>query len=210
MDADFLTFKNAIEGAKSEQDTFARFYDRSVKTDEFNPKTGTPVFKNVCYVEIRIKNNNTDIYDQPATEEKIARFPAAYNRYLLSKKEVDNGTPLEHFSFLTAAQVDTLKYHGILTIEKLNDLTPSQAQDLDLVKEYETAKQFVSGAKAQLSQIEWQNKVAALQKRIQELEKCIETMKTKEKQGAEAMKKTKPVSKQKNGGLYAKSDKVKK
>lgn len=177
MDADFITFKSAIENARSEQDTFARFYDRSVKTGEVNPKTGVPVFKNKCYVEIRIKNNNTDVYDQPATEDKIARFPVEYNRYLLSKKEIQEGTGLENFSFLSAAQIETLKYHGIRTLEKLETLSPAQAQDLDVLAEYEAVKRFLSGAKEQLTQTQWEEKLMKLETRVKELESQLEVEK---------------------------------
>ncbi len=166
---EFSTFQSVINTQHSETDTFARFYDRSVKTGEINPKTGLPIFKNVCYVEIRIKNNNTDIYDQPATPEKIARFPEAYRRYETTKKQVRDGSPLEHFSFLTAAQIDTLKCHGICTVERLASLPFEKAQDLDVTSEKEAAEKFLSSARKNCSQIEWQTKFDTLQKQIEAL-----------------------------------------
>ncbi len=163
---EFNTFQSIINTQHSETDTFARFYDRSVKTGEINSKTGLPVFKDICYVEIRIKNNNTDIYDQPATAEKIARFPEAYRRYQATKKQSQNGSPLEHFSFLTASQIDTLKCHGIVTVEALASLPKERAQDLDVVREKEAAEKFMYSARHNCTQIEWQTKCDALQKQI--------------------------------------------
>ncbi len=166
---EFSTFQSVINTQHSETDTFARFYDRSVKTGEINPKTGLPVFKDMCYVEIRIKNNNTDIYDQPATPEKIARFPEAYNRYQSAKKKCCDGAPLEHFSFLTSAQIDTLKCHGIYTVESLAALPDERAQDLDIVAEKDAAEKFLSSAQRNCTQIEWEKKLAALQRQIETL-----------------------------------------
>ena len=166
---DFNTFQSIISSQHTETDTFARFYDKSVKTHDINPKTGLPVFKDVCYVEIRIKNNNTDIYDQPATPEKIARFPEAYRRYQLTKEKCQEGTPLEHFSFLTSSQINTLKCHGILTVEKLVGLTEQQARDLDICSEKESAQRFLNLARQTFSQSEWEQKYQALQQQLDAL-----------------------------------------
>lgn len=174
MDADFMTFKTLIDNAQTEKDVVARFYDRSVKTDDVNQQTGLPIFKNVCYVEIRIKNNNTDIFNQPATPEKMARFPVEYNRYLSAKKECKEGTPLEHFSFLTTAQIDTLKYHGILSVEQLSSLQPEQAVDLGVLSEFESAKRFVSLAQNHLTESQWQKKVETLEAQIRDLEQQLQ------------------------------------
>ena len=80
---------------------FAKFYDRMVKTDQINQKTGLPIFKEVCFVEVRIKNNSTDVVDQPATQENIRRFAPQYQLYLQSKEKEKKGTSLSLFAFLT-------------------------------------------------------------------------------------------------------------
>ena len=57
----------------------ARFYDKAIKTDNIS-KDGLPIFINRCFVEIRIKDNNDEVFDQPATADKIHRFPVEYAR----------------------------------------------------------------------------------------------------------------------------------
>lgn len=174
-DIDFSAFQGLLTTRTSDdtKDVFARFYDRSVKTDEMNAKTGLPIFKNKCFVEIRIKNNNTDIYDQPANDEKINRFPVEYNRYLLCKKQTQEGSPIEQFSFLNAAQTDTLKYHGIFTLEALGALTDQQAQDLDIVSECERAKAFLSKAKQDYNEQELYTKCCTLEDEINRLKALL-------------------------------------
>ena len=69
---------------KTPQNVFARFYDRAVKTDAVD-ENGLPVYEKVLYCEIRIKDNR-DIYDQPATEDKIRLYPNEYDFYLKNKE----------------------------------------------------------------------------------------------------------------------------
>lgn len=142
-DINFATFQGLLtKDMGQSSDVFARFYDRVIKTDDINPKTGMPVFKTTCFVQIRIKNNSSEVYDQPATEEKINRFPIEYNRYLLSKKQTETGTPLAQCAFLSLAQVEMLKYYGIFTVEALNDLSEEKATDLDVLTVWRQAKEF--------------------------------------------------------------------
>ena len=92
---DFAIYQNLINQNKHRQDNSlsVRFYDKSIKTDKLNDN-GIPVFKSVCYCEIRIKDNTTEIYDQPATKDKIERFPIEYARYQMMKEKTIRGTAL--------------------------------------------------------------------------------------------------------------------
>ena len=123
---DFKLFDKIAQNTNPEDGIVARFYDRSVKTEEVT-KDGFPFFQNICFVEIRIKDNTSEIYDQPATPDKIKRFPVAYARYQLMKKQVKEGTPLEQFAFLTAGEVESLKIRGIFTVEALAGLEEEKA-----------------------------------------------------------------------------------
>ncbi len=174
---DFATYQNLINQNKHRQDNSlsVRFYDKPIKTDKLNDN-GIPVFKSVCYCEIRIKDNTTEIFDQPATKDKIERFPIEYARYQMMKEKTIQGTPLEMFAFLSATEIETCKYRGIFTVEALADLTQEQAQKLQLSNEYITAKKFVSLGKniknmIAINDIEqkYQSKIAELEERIKEL-----------------------------------------
>lgn len=174
---DFATYQNLINQNKHRQDNSlsVRFYDKPIKTDKLNDN-GIPVFKSVCYCEIRIKDNTTEIFDQPATKDKIERFPIEYARYQMMKEKTIQGTPLEMFAFLSTTEIETCKYRGIFTVEALADLTQEQAQKLQLSKEYETAKKFVSFAKniknmTTINEIEqkYQKQITGLEEQIKKL-----------------------------------------
>ena len=154
---DFITFQNIIQNNNQQEGISARFYDKAVKTGDVNDE-GLPIFINRCFVEIRIKDNNCEIFDQPATKEKIKRFPIEYARYQLGKKQVEKGTPLEQFAFLTAAEIESLKVRGIFTVEALAQLDKEKAVQLELENERLLACKFIKTAHNNKEILHWQKK----------------------------------------------------
>ena len=152
---------------------FAKFYDRMIKTEEINPKTGLPVFKEVCFVEIRIKNNSTDVVDQPATQEKINRFMPQYQLYLQAKEKEKKGTSLSLFAFLTLDEQETLKSHGIFTLEEFVALPKSKVESLNLQEEHKKAKLFVKTHKNQAALSELTKENASLKQEIENLKQAL-------------------------------------
>ena len=176
---DFATYQNLINQNKhrTEDNVVAKFYDKTVKTGQIDDK-GLPIFKNVCYCEIRIKDNTTEIFNQPSTQDKIERFPLEYARYQLSKKQSENGTPLEQFSFLSISEIEACKHHGIFTVESLANLDAKHVKNLNLEVECLAAKQFIKNAAKLKDAIalekqkqEYEQKISELMATISELKK---------------------------------------
>lgn len=156
---------------------FAKFYDRMVKTDQINQKTGLPIFKEVCFVEVRIKNNSTDVVDQPATQENIRRFAPQYQLYLQSKEKEKKGTSLSLFAFLTIEEQETLKSHGIFTLEEFVALPKDKVQSLNLIEEQKKAKSFVKSHKNQAVINELRKENETLKAKIASLEALLSAQK---------------------------------
>ena len=55
-------FEKIANNSCSEEGVVARFYDRAVKTGEVGAN-GLPKFRLACFCEIRIKDNNSEVYD---------------------------------------------------------------------------------------------------------------------------------------------------
>ena len=161
---------------------FARFYDRTIKTNEINPETGLPEFKQVCYCEIRIKNNTTDIVDQPATEEKKQIFFKEYQHYLLAKEKEQAGTKLSLFAHLSAKDIEMLKSRGIFTVEDFNALSKEKAESLNLLAEWQKTADFLAVHKnmALMKQLQDENK--KLQKEIKMLKTKNQALKSKKEE----------------------------
>ncbi|MBQ8481962.1 MAG: hypothetical protein IJ532_05460 [Alphaproteobacteria bacterium] len=147
MDFDFAMFRQFADNTNDDRNVAARFYDKAVKTTAMNDN-GLPIFKNVTYVEIRLKDNNTEVFNQPASPEKIERFPREYALYKMAKAQIKEGTPLEQFAFLTAAEIATCKNRGIFTVEALANLSDDKVKSLGLQNEHKFAEIFMRNAKS--------------------------------------------------------------
>ncbi len=177
---DFSTFEKVIHNGNSEDGVVARFYDQAIKTSQIT-KDGLPKFKLVCFCEIRIKDNSSEVYNQPVTPDKIRRFPTEYALYKQAKKCAEEGTPLEQFAFLDAAEIAGLKVRGIYTVEHLTRLDAAHAEELGVSKERELAIKFVAQAKDNSSLIKWQQKEHEYQQRIKELETKVDSLQQSKK-----------------------------
>lgn len=167
MDCDFALFQQVANNQSDDRNVVARFYDKAVKTTAVN-SNGLPVFKNVTYVEIRLKDNNTEVFNQPANEEKIKRFSREYALYKMAKEQIKEGTPLEQFAFLTAAEVATCKNRGIFTVEALAGLSSDRVQSLGLQNEHKFAKIFMENAHNNVSVVELARKEKEYSDKISE------------------------------------------
>lgn len=145
---DFATYQNLIDQTKQHCDdgVIAKFYDRLIKTDQ-TTKDGLPIFKSICYCEIRLRDNTSEVFDQPADSDKINRFPVEYARYKLKQSKAKEGTPLEEFAFLRGCEIEACKYRGIFSIEALAELSDEHAKELGLKDECIKARQFISGSR---------------------------------------------------------------
>lgn len=175
MDADFAMFQKLINSSNKEEGVFARFYTKAVKTEELG-ENGLPKFKNVEYIEIRIRDNN-DIIKRKADNNDKERFPVEYQRYLLEKKQVEKGTPLNQFAFLDASQLETCKYRGIFTVETLASLDDEKAKSIDLLKERDLAKKFIEVSKNNQVIDDFSKKEKKYKEEIKRLKEEIERLK---------------------------------
>lgn len=179
MDMDFAMFQQMLNQKETEKNVAARFYDKAVKTEEV-AANGLPIFKNVTYIEIRLKDNNTEIFNQPANAEKIKRFPHEYALYQLSKKQAENGTPLEQFAFLTAAEIATCKSRGVFTVETLAGLDFEKVQNLGLQDEHVLAQMFLEKSENNKmlddfakKELEYEREIESLREQLAVLQRAL-------------------------------------
>ena len=176
MDMNFANFQMLLNsGVKQEDGVFARFYDRAVKTKEVT-ENGLPIFKNVTFVEIRIKDQ-FDVFDQPADDTYYKRFPIDYARYQLEKKAQTEGTPLKQFAFLDAAQLETCTFRGVFTVEQLAGLSDEKATELHLETEKDLANKFLDVQKDNKKINDFAQKEKKYKEEIARLKETIAEMK---------------------------------
>ena len=176
MDMNFANFQMLLNsGVKQEDGVFFFFFDRAVKTKEVT-EYGLPIFKNVTFVEIRIKDQ-FDVFDQPADDTYYKRFPIDYARYQLEKKAQTEGTPLKQFAFLDAAQLETCTFRGVFTVEQLAGLSDEKATELHLETEKDLANKFLDVQKDNKKINDFAQKEKKYKEEIAKLKETIAKMK---------------------------------
>lgn len=180
MDIDFSIFQSMLENSNKETGVVASFYDKVVRTGVIMPN-GLPEFKEKAYVRIKTRDN-ADVFDQPASQEHIHRFPLEYKRYLLEKQEVKQGTPLTEFAFLSKTQLEACKYRGIFTVERLAELEDDKAHSIGLTEEKELAIKFIEASKNNKKIDDFTKKEKKYQAEIKKLKEQIEELKTQLKE----------------------------
>ena len=103
---------------------FVEIYERSVKNEKESDASGVATFDNKPYVRIK-PTNSRDTYDQPINSEKKLRYSALWASFQSGEEVAMSGTPVEEWSQLDAAQVQTLKSAGILTVQALAEMSES-------------------------------------------------------------------------------------
>lgn len=168
MNEDFALFQSFLNNEGSERGVFAKFFDKYVKTGSIL-ENGLPEFKVETWIEIRIVNDQ-DTSNRKAESDDIRRFPREYAFYQTKKEKVKDGTPLAMFAFLRPDQIEGCEMRGVFTVENLAALTDEQAKSLGLYSERDLAVNFLDFSKNNQKIKEYEDKIRALEARIEQLE----------------------------------------
>jgi hypothetical protein len=89
--------------------------------------TGEPHFKDVEYVELRIPGDRNNIPEVPVTDAHRRIYRDAYKHWKETKQNPLSGRPLEELPGIVGSQIETLRYHGVHSIEDLAGLSDELA-----------------------------------------------------------------------------------
>lgn len=172
---DFAVFNNYLNNR--ENNVFAKFHEVYVKTGAML-ENGMPEFKNVVYVQIKIKDS-FDVVDRPAREDDFRRFPSEYQFFLIKKEKVKEGTPLNQFAFLNPQQIENCNMKGIFTVEDLAKLDEEKAKALYLTDEAVFAKKFLEMQKNNSAISKYEAEIKKLKSEIVKLKDELKALKDK-------------------------------
>lgn len=165
---------------------FPKFYMRAVQDKAASRESGTPKFRDVEYVEIRIAGDKHTVVNKKVTDEHKHRWPGIYKQFKDDAEQRMEGTPLSEWSQLTASRIAELKALNIYTVEALSEVSDTNLQNLgmgarDLVQK---AKKWLTVAKdgAELNKVIADN--ARLSDEVEYLKKQIQKMGAKNEKAA--------------------------
>lgn len=118
-------------GRESEQDAqlLVRFYYKDREDRAKTLAEGRPIFKEVEYIEIRVRGNRDPQACRPATYADKQRFPRHYEAFKKRVEVPEEGTPLAEWPQISRSQIEELSFLSIKTVEQL-----AQASDTHISK----------------------------------------------------------------------------
>lgn len=113
----------------SDQGVNVEFYQDSVPSQCQSEAAGHPVFVEKPFIRIMIPGGQNTIIEVPVDDTHKRRFPLQWRKFEAGEKNSDmSGWKLESWPAINTAQVKTLKYMNIHTVEQLADISDSAAQ----------------------------------------------------------------------------------
>jgi hypothetical protein len=134
----------------SDQGVNVEFYTDSVPSDYQSVAAGHPVFVEKPFVRIMIPGSQNTIIEVPVDDTHKRRFPLQWRKFEAGEKNGEmSGWKLEAWPAINSAQVKTLKYMNVFTVEQLAEISDGAAQAIGMgAMELKTrAKAAVAAAK---------------------------------------------------------------
>lgn len=122
------------------------FFDKAVPNKTKSDEAGRPVHDKKTYLKVVVPGSR-DRMERPIKPEDKDRFPKQFQAYQGGAEEVHEGTPLESWSRMDAAQVADWKYQGVFTVNQLADLNDTAISKIGL-----GARELVKAAQAYLDE----------------------------------------------------------
>lgn len=113
-----------------------RFYQKRVENEFLSSQEGRPVSEMRDFIRIEIPGNSLSIIDTLASDEHKKRFAMEWAQYhaLSDKSQATvQGTALEDWPALTAAQAFDLKHFKFYTVEQVANASDQQIQSIGML-----------------------------------------------------------------------------
>lgn len=166
--------------AKSDQRAHARFYKRAVPDKAKSLLEGRQACVVRDYVEIFTPGDKTNIVDRPVRDDDKARFPRQYAAFVNEASQDDaSGTLLSAWASLPAERAEVYRFHKVLMVEQLAELSDSGVTAIvgdigpEVRKDIERAKAFLAATKAAAPVAQMQAELEERDKRIAALEAAL-------------------------------------
>lgn len=99
------------------------FYNRPVLQSVPSQQAGRPIYKDEIYIKIQQPGENLNVIDRPIKDEDKIRFRNMWDKFVHDRTQVPEGTPIDQLFPNYPAVAETLRGHGVYTIEQCANLT---------------------------------------------------------------------------------------
>ena len=99
------------------------FFWKSQRNEAKSIAENKPIFEDIPYIRMHPPGERLNIIERPARDDDKYRFPRQWNQFVQKQSQVPEGTPIELLYPNHPAYADTLRAHGIYTIQQLAELS---------------------------------------------------------------------------------------
>ena len=172
MEADFGMTQQAMrehDRHRGDENLYVQFFMHPMQNKAKTLEEGRPIFVDAEYVRIMVPGDKGNVVMREVRVDDKNRFPKQYQAFKNDEAEIVEGTPLQQWGFLTAAQVEELKYFGIRTVEALSNVTDTNAQKfmgINLLRQ--KAREYIEATKSDAPIAQLQDEIASRDGTIEE------------------------------------------
>ena len=159
---------------RGDENLYVQFFMHPMQDKAKTLAEGRPIFVDTEYINIMVPGDKGNVVMRSVREDDRQRFPKQYQAFKNDETQVVEGTPLERWNFVTAAQIEELKYFGIRTVENLANVSDTNAQKfmgINLLKQ--KAQEYIDATAADAPIAQLQDEVAKRDSRIEEQDETI-------------------------------------
>lgn len=155
------------------------FYTKDVENAAKSQQAGRPIFENQVYVKIQHPGEPYNVIDRPATDHDKQRFAGTWNKFLMNRSQIPEGTPIGLLFPNNPAFAANLRGQGVYTIEQCANLSGHAIENIgrgaqevvNRAKKYlESATKGLNFHQWQKKEEEWQQKFRIQQQQIEQLQ----------------------------------------
>ena len=172
MEADFGMTQQAMrehDRHRGDENLYVQFFMHPLQDKTKTLEEGRPIFIDTEYVRIMVPGDKGNVIMREVRDDDRSRFPKQYQAFKNDEAEIVEGTPLDKWNFVSAAQVEELKYFGIRTVENLANVTDTNAQKfmgINMLRE--RAREYIEATASDAPIAQLQSEVAARDATIEE------------------------------------------
>jgi hypothetical protein len=177
QEADFGMTQEAMrehDRHRGDENLYVQFFTHPMQDKAKTLAEGRPIFVDAEYVRIMVPGDKGNVIMRSVREDDKRRFPKQYQAFKNDEAEIIEGTPLERWNFVSAAQVEELKYFGIRSVEQLANVSDTNAQKfmgINLLKQ--KAKEYIEATSSGAPIAQLQEELSQRDSRISEQDETI-------------------------------------
>lgn len=126
---DFAPSVEAASGRLRDDNCRPRFHLKPVYMEAESAAAAREIYRDFEYVEITVPGQPKSTVDRKVRPEDMRRWPVDYQAFKLNLQAPTAGTPLRRWTLISPAEVETLEYMKVRTVEELAGLSDSQVQN---------------------------------------------------------------------------------